>query len=580
MANELQTENVEDPLTGLVDYDHTPEAEPMVETDDQMFNHNQDVNESSEEFPTMNGLEFQSKDSIELKKQTLKEGHADLNGSTEDANTSYDSLSEVISALENESKNQETEMQSINEALQDQMEGLTDIESPVKTTNEVTVVENPLNDAAKEDNDSESPLSGTQSEVDAGPQIESFDEDFLKSVENQNSNDNTTEDEGEKEQTSTEGIDGGQNLTSGQERNLNSEDKQDNETTEKVDHMDQSERSAMDSISKSTDEISPDENSVEEANDMGENKAENQDGVKKERKDSDEEDMEVNESQNEVDKDDEADEDDDECELDLSLSQISERTKLVQFLTRDSDDEDLDTISPRKKIPKIIEEDDDYEDEDDEDYDPNNEEEQELDLSMKTKKKLDEKVAAKIKQGKLVKQEPEEDGEEETGPEPIDFSFVPSKARGGSNLIIGGYRFKRNRTTPRAVYFKCVHVECKCHVTTDPDVTVIIRNQDSHTHDPDLQQIEEQKFRQQLFDKIDADPNLAPRDLYTSVVQSWELHNDFLPPEYNKIRSSLHRRRNMLLAPLKDPDAELRNPVVCTFLSRKQKRVRQIEMIS
>ena len=282
------------------------------------------------------------------------------------------------------------------------------------------------------------------------------------------------------------------------------------------------------------------------------------------------------------------DDDEDDTPVELDLRTASTKAKLVQFLSRDSDEEDFELISPRKKRPKIIEEEED--DDDDEDYDPMNDrivdtetdEERELDLSMKPKKKAGRKpLKLKIKRQRIINGPMVDDDnvtiKEGPQPEPIDFSFVPSKARGGSNLIIGGYRFKRNRTTPRAVYFKCVHGDCKCHVTTDPDVSVILKNQDNHNHDPDLQQIEEQKFRQQLFDKIDEDPTLAPRDLYSMVVQAWELHNDFLPPEYNKIRSSLHRRRNMLLAPLKDPEAESRVPVVCTFLSRKQKRVSIIE---
>ena len=129
----------------------------------------------------------------------------------------------------------------------------------------------------------------------------------------------------------------------------------------------------------------------------------------------------------------------------------------------------------------------------------------------------------------------------------MSFSFIKSKSRGGQNLIVENFLFKKNKTTPNSVYFKCVVTTCSSKLSMNGALTAIQNRPTPHNHDSQEEKIEEEKFRQKVLETVSRSPATPLRQSYSENLQ--DMDENFLPPQYDKIRRGLSSKRSECMPP-------------------------------
>ena len=81
-----------------------------------------------------------------------------------------------------------------------------------------------------------------------------------------------------------------------------------------------------------------------------------------------------------------------------------------------------------------------------------------------------------------------------------------------------------------------------------------------HNHDSREEKIEEGKFRQKVFDTVSPSPATPLRQSYTENLQ--DMDENFLPPQYNKIRRGLCNKRSERMPP---PPKNLQDISQCIY---------------
>ncbi len=152
-------------------------------------------------------------------------------------------------------------------------------------------------------------------------------------------------------------------------------------------------------------------------------------------------------------------------------------------------------------------------------------------------------------------------------PGALKFEFVPSLRRRGKNLIVEGFRFKKNLSKPKAIHFICVEQNCRSRLIMDFDQTKITTYSNNQTHDPDFEYLAEHESRHSIFEMIDKNPTQKIKSLYMIAVENATTNAIFLPPPFSKIRTSLIRRRNRQLPPIPHSfrDVDIVSPWSDTF---------------
>ena len=124
----------------------------------------------------------------------------------------------------------------------------------------------------------------------------------------------------------------------------------------------------------------------------------------------------------------------------------------------------------------------------------------------------------------------------------MSFRFTKAKSRGGQNLIVENFLFKKNKTTPNSVYFKCVVTTCSSKLSMNANLTAIQNRPTPHNHDSHEEKIEQEKFRRKVLESVFRSPGTPLRQSYNENLQ--EMHQKFLPPQYDKIRRGLNYKRS------------------------------------
>ena len=130
----------------------------------------------------------------------------------------------------------------------------------------------------------------------------------------------------------------------------------------------------------------------------------------------------------------------------------------------------------------------------------------------------------------------------------MSLSFTKSKRRGGQNLIVENFLFKKNKTTPNSVYFKCVITTCTSTLSMNGNLTAIQNRPTPHNHDSQKEKIEEEKFRRKVLESVSRSPATPIRQSYNENLQ--EMDQNFSPPQYDKIRRGLNYKRSQCMPPL------------------------------
>ena len=122
----------------------------------------------------------------------------------------------------------------------------------------------------------------------------------------------------------------------------------------------------------------------------------------------------------------------------------------------------------------------------------------------------------------------------------MSFKIVPSKTRGGQNLITeDGFRYKKDRKTRCGIHYRCVVSSCYTRLMIDLQSSYIIRSPGPHIHKPDYIYNDHERFRQEMLVKVKKYPTKKLRTLYDEQIKSYSELGDFIAPEYQKISSGL-----------------------------------------
>ena len=118
---------------------------------------------------------------------------------------------------------------------------------------------------------------------------------------------------------------------------------------------------------------------------------------------------------------------------------------------------------------------------------------------------------------------------------------------GGQNLIVENFLFKKNKTTPNSVYFKCVVTTCTSKLFMNGNLTATQNRPNPHNHDSQEEKIEEEKFRRKDWNQFPAVRLHHFANLTTKIYRKWI--TKFLPPQYDKIRRGLNYKRSQCMPP-------------------------------
>ena len=111
----------------------------------------------------------------------------------------------------------------------------------------------------------------------------------------------------------------------------------------------------------------------------------------------------------------------------------------------------------------------------------------------------------------------------------MEFSFVKAPFR-GENLPFDGYLYKKNRKRENIQYYICVIDSCPSRLTLEISNKKIINKPATHPHLPPENRVSEQKFRENITEKI-KNPVVTLKTIYENQVQ--ETDEKYLPPAFN-----------------------------------------------
>ena len=129
----------------------------------------------------------------------------------------------------------------------------------------------------------------------------------------------------------------------------------------------------------------------------------------------------------------------------------------------------------------------------------------------------------------------------------MSFSFTKSKRRGGQNLIVENFLFKKNKTTPNSVYFKCVVTTCTSKLSMNGNLTEIQNRPTPHNHDSQEKKLRKKNLDGKFLESVSRSPATPLRQSYNENLQ--EMDKKCLPPQYDKIRRGLNYKRSQCMPP-------------------------------
>ena len=127
----------------------------------------------------------------------------------------------------------------------------------------------------------------------------------------------------------------------------------------------------------------------------------------------------------------------------------------------------------------------------------------------------------------------------------MDFSFNEAKNKKGQNLIINGFKFRRNKTNENFIYLKCSEINCPSRVTMTGDSKSVFKKPGEHNHLPPDEKIQQENFRKTVIQSVEQNVSRSLKKSYDEAIQGNS--EDFLPPKYEKIRKSMSRKRAEIL---------------------------------
>ena len=131
------------------------------------------------------------------------------------------------------------------------------------------------------------------------------------------------------------------------------------------------------------------------------------------------------------------------------------------------------------------------------------------------------------------------------------FRFIPSKRSGSYNLEIEGYRYRKNKTTKKKVFY--VYVESNCRGTTalDSNFLEIVNCPTIHNHPAVDDYIKKIEIRQKIVSAVENEPSRNMSEIFQDVIQQIPENDENCAPNYRDVRHILyyHRKKQLPCIP-------------------------------
>ena len=124
--------------------------------------------------------------------------------------------------------------------------------------------------------------------------------------------------------------------------------------------------------------------------------------------------------------------------------------------------------------------------------------------------------------------------------------FISNKR--GKSLLYQGFLFKKNKSKPEIIYFKCSNFNCPTRLALDGSCSFVINPpKPEHSHEPPYQKIQAAEFRDKVLRSVENNPTRKLKDIYDEELQGST--SDFVPL-YTSIRPTLSKKRAKTLPPV------------------------------
>lgn len=127
------------------------------------------------------------------------------------------------------------------------------------------------------------------------------------------------------------------------------------------------------------------------------------------------------------------------------------------------------------------------------------------------------------------------------------MAYITRGNRGGQVLVNQGFRYQRNQTRKEKIYWRCWQEDCRAflHTTLDLTAPIEILHESVHNHAETDDFIQESNAQQQILESVAQDPSQPIKRLYDELSR-----NINHVPEFKNIKSSMNRRRQLLVPPI------------------------------
>ena len=145
-----------------------------------------------------------------------------------------------------------------------------------------------------------------------------------------------------------------------------------------------------------------------------------------------------------------------------------------------------------------------------------------------------------------------------------DFEIVEGKK---SKLVIyDNYKFVINKKTANSIYLRCFN-KCGVTMSIDPTFSQILNYPGVHNHDDDIENLRQEKFRQNLKKNVAKEPTQLLKTVYDYTLE----RTNGVVPEFHNVRSTLYRARAKKLPQIPNHYRDLEIPERWKFtFSRKR----------